>query len=409
MDLWAADAPWQAAASRVTVFKLYGEWVDQAGPAALRAAVEGIRARGMVLGVEAGPLDPADGCGTDVEGFAGSGSGRRLAQKIRDAGGVLQVIALDEPWYFGHVYDGPNACRWPVGRIARGVARFVAQVREEFPWVAVGDIEPTPLPVQTDHLAEWMGAYREAVGEPMAFLHLDLDWSRSNWSQMALQVEAAGDRLNVPVGIIYTGGGAPSDEQWLGLAGQRALDHEERDGGQPAHVVFQSWNDKPDRVLPENDQGTFTSLIGRYFDDRDSLGIQDATGNLALRRPASATASLAGSGPRKAVDGDPETSWNAGVGPEAYIQIDLGRRVRIGSVRLYVGQSPPGRTVHRLLGSASPGSPPLLLAELTGRTADYDVLQVMGREAWPGIRYLRIVTIESPSWVAWREIEVVAR
>jgi hypothetical protein len=51
----------------------------------------------------------------------------------------------------------------------------------------------------------------------------------------------------------------------------------------------------------------------------------------------------------------------------------------------------------------------LLLAELTGRTADYDVLQVMGREAWPGIRYLRIVTIESPSWVAWREIEVVAR
>jgi hypothetical protein len=109
------------------------------------------------------------------------------------------------------------------------------------------------------------------------------------------------------------------------------------------------------------------------------------------------------------VDGDPETSWNAGVGPVAYIQIDLGRRVRIGSVRLYVAQSPPGRTVHRLLGSASPGSPPLLLATLEGRTADYDVLQVMGREAWPGIRYLRIVTIEGPSWVAWREIEVESR
>jgi hypothetical protein len=48
----------------------------------------------------------------------------------------------------------------------------------------------------------------------------------------------------------------------------------------------------------------------------------------------------------------------------------------------------------------------VLLATLSGPTSDYDILEVRARD-WPAIRFLRITTIDSPSWVAWREIEVL--
>ena len=107
------------------MFKLYGEWVAYHATATqLRAAVEGIASRGMALAVEMGPLDPPPGCGQGVESFAGIDEGRLISRRIREAGGTLQVIALDEPWYFAHVYGGPAACNWPVAQVAAAVARL---------------------------------------------------------------------------------------------------------------------------------------------------------------------------------------------------------------------------------------------------------------------------------------------
>jgi hypothetical protein len=408
MALFTNGAKWTRAAARIDVFKLYGEWVDNTAAGQLRAAIDGIETRGFVLAVEAGPLDPA-GCGEGVEGFAGSDSGRRLAQRIKAAGGTLEVIALDEPWYYAHVYDGPNACHWPADRVAEGVAAFVEAVREEFPWVVVGDIEPTASLVSADELAEWMDAYQVAVGEPMGFLHLDSDWSRPDWSTLALQVEAAGAAREVPVGIIYTGGGAPSNEQWAHLAGQHALDHEDRDGGRPDHVIFQSWNVHPDRVLPETDPNTFTALVNRYFDDRASLGLGGPGGNLAWRRPVTGSTALPESPVENAVDGDPGTIWNAGRWPPAWIEIDLGQVSSLSEVRLTVAQTPVGVTEHRVLGRLEAGGELVLLGTLNGATADYQTLRLTSPGTWPAVRWLRIETSASPSWVAWREIEVTAQ
>ena len=408
MTLFADDAEWTHAGARIDVFKLYGEWVDNTTPNQLRAAIDGIDARGMVLGVEAGPLDPA-GCGEGVESFAGSDSGRRLAQRIKAAGGTLQVIALDEPYYYAHVYGGPNACNWPVDRVARGVAAFVSAVREEFPWVVVGDIEPTPSSVSADGLATWMDAYQAAVGEPMAFMHLDSDWSRPDWSTLALQVEAAGATRDIPVGILYNGGGARSNEQWVHLAGQHALDHEDRDGGRPDHVIFQSWNEYPDRVLPESDPDTFTALVNRYFDDRASLGLGIPVGNLAWRRPVAASAAMADSPATSAVDGDPATLWNAGQYAPAWIEVDLGQAVAVSEIRLMVAQSPAGLTEHRIWGRVVNAGELVLLGTLSGETADSQMLQLTSPGTWPAIRWLRVETSDTPSWVAWREIEVAGK
>jgi hypothetical protein len=411
LGLFATGAPWPAAAARVGVFKLYGEWVDVAHPAALKSAVGGIAARGMVVGVEAGPLDPAASCGEGVEGFAGRESGLRLARRVRDAGDVLGVIALDEPWYFAHVYDGPNACKWPVDQVAEGVAAFIDAVRTEFPAVVVGDIEPTPIPVDAAGLGEWIDAYTKAVGEPPAFLHIDADWSRADWPARTLAIEAEARGRGVPFGLIYNGGSATSDGAWIHRSGTRILEYEDGAGGRPDHVIFQSWMDKPDAVLPESSPTAFTGLINRYFDDRAALDDPPpgTEVNLALGKAVSASSAL-GDGPASnAVDGDADTSWNSGAEPPGWIEVDLGSAVEIGEVRLVVGQFPGGPTEHRITGRASPSGPVVKIATLKGATADNNVLTAAVDSETPALRYLRVETTASPSWVAWREIEVLTR
>ncbi len=81
----------------------------------------------------------------------------------------------------------------------------------------------------------------------------------------------------------------------------------------------------------------------------------------------------------------------------------MGAPTRIDGLRLWVDQDPPGSTFHRILGGLT--SPPTeVLAELRGETAWGDVLEVAGD--WT-VRYLRVETVESPSWVAWLDIKVL--
>jgi hypothetical protein len=412
MGLFAADAPWPRAAAHVGVFKLYGEWVGYAGvtaPADLRAAVAGIAARGMVLGVEAGPLDATADCGEGVESFAGSRSGRELASAIRSAGGVLQVIALDEPYYFAHLYDGPRACHWPIERVADGVAAFVRAVREEFPWVIVGDIEPTPAPVSPEGLGEWLDAYEAAVGEPPAFLHLDIDWGRAGWPEFAVSVRDAAAQRGVPLGLIYSGGTAPSDGAWALQAGRRAVAFETAAGGPPDHAVFQSWNDKPDDVLPETTATTFSALILRYFKDRAALDqpLPGTEANVALNGTASASAALPDAPAGQAIDGDSDSLWNAGQGPPAWIEVDLGTAVRLSEIRLIVAQDPPGETEHRVTARATESGATVVLATPAGFTTGGRAIVVPIPPDAPPLRYVRIETLVSPSWVAWSEIEII--
>ncbi len=128
--------------------------------------------------------------------------------------------------------------------------------------------------------------------------------------------------------------------------------------------------------------------------------------NLALGRAVSVSAALPAEPPELAVDGT-DTQWSAGAFPEQWIMIDLGAPATVGSIRLLVGQWPAGRTVHQLF-VAGPDGAMRLLVELRGYTRDYDLLEYLPPEPLRDIQYIRVVTLESPSWVSWREIEVLA-
>jgi hypothetical protein len=59
-----------------------------------------------------------------------------------------------------------------------------------------------------------------------------------------------------------------------------------------------------------------------------------------------------------------------------------------------------------VLGKARAGDPYQLLHEFAGLTMDYQWLDHSPPTPWENVRFLRVKTTTSPSWVAWREIQV---
>jgi len=413
MQLFTEDAPWPQSAENLQVFKLYGEWVfNHQGDEILKSVVADLNRRGLAIAVETGPLDP-DGCGEGIEGFATVEASLRMARAIQSAGGTLHLIALDEPYFFGHFYDGPNACHWSAEKIAAEVDEFIREVRKIFPDVIVGDTEPLAGPAGSQEYNDWLDTYFEVNGYHLAFIHMDIDWSRPTWAEEVKAISEHGQSIGVPVGIIYNGNAADkTDEDFLSATGERVKKLELVTGVQPDHVVFQSWSDKPDRVLPETEPFTFTGFIQTYFTDKNSLGYrrEGKGANVALGKPvrvSNQTGDLSGT---LAVDGDFGTLWNSGGGPTQWIEIDLGEAFDISEIRLTVSQYPSGKTTHQIKGKGpQAGDPDILLHTLDGNTQDGDELLYQLDDSIGSIRYLRVETTTSPSWVAWREIEVITR
>jgi hypothetical protein len=122
---------------------------------------------------------------------------------------------------------------------------------------------------------------------------------------------------------------------------------------------------------------------------------------------ATASNSLADSPPSNVLDGNVDTIWSAGTDPVQWIQIDLGRPTSVSAVRLVISQFPSGETTHQIWGGKDAASL-VLIHEFIGVTADPGVLEFKPPSPLKEIRYLKIMTTKSPSWVGWREIEIVA-
>lgn len=128
--------------------------------------------------------------------------------------------------------------------------------------------------------------------------------------------------------------------------------------------------------------------------------------NIALRKSATASQSLAEGPPSKAVDGNKDTSWQSGGDAPQWVEIDLGRPYKIEGISLFVDQSPEGNTTHRILGKKNDGDAFNELYVFSGNTAFGDELNHQFETPLESIRYIRVETTESPSWVSWQEIEV---
>jgi hypothetical protein len=330
-DLFAPNASWTSAGGHVHVFTIYSSWVmNYATDEQLREVVESTRARGMALALEIGGLMPKDGCGMGVEGFD---AGLEPIQKIEAAGGIVSLLSLDEVYAFGHVFTGPSACGWSVDRVAAEVASFVRTVKTAEPAMLVGDTEPLWSDVSPSDLGAWWDAYRQASGAPFDFVHLDADWTLGDWPDRAVAATAQARKRGIAATLIYNGGDrASSDLAWNEVARAHIDAYESGLGGRPDHLVFQSWMDRPDRVLPDSDPTTFTGLIRQYFAPRSVIALNPVDvddGRLRI------------SGSLRTAGGDPIAGGTIGLTATpidgAYQVSGLNGRVPAGATKAVIG------------------------------------------------------------------------
>lgn len=266
-DLFGPSDAWPTAAQRVQVIKIYDEFGMRSATAAQwQTVLTNVADRGMALAMELGPLPETGECGGG-EGY-GFDHSLDVVRKVQIFGGRVDIVVFDGPYAFGHFYNGidPVPCRWPLERIAAESAAFVRALRQIEPGVVVGGLEPTWVELSAQDIADWLDAFESALGEPLGFIHLDVDWQRSDWPEFAVEVQGLANDRGVPFGIIYNGQDWDySDEAWTQAAADRVYTFEMLYGGRPDHVIFQSWHFHPRRALPETDPTTFTGLLNRYF------------------------------------------------------------------------------------------------------------------------------------------------
>ncbi len=128
--------------------------------------------------------------------------------------------------------------------------------------------------------------------------------------------------------------------------------------------------------------------------------------NLATNKTVYVENEVADQTAAMAVDGFISSLWNSGGNDPQWIEIDLGVYSNVETIRLHVSQHPPGDTVHEISGSRN-GNVFKPMHIFSGYTEDGQVLEFSPETPWMGIQFIRINTAVSPSWVAWREIEII--
>jgi len=127
--------------------------------------------------------------------------------------------------------------------------------------------------------------------------------------------------------------------------------------------------------------------------------------NLAYGQPVTASRALPAEPPENAVDETGSTQWGAGEGPVQWIEVALAEPSTVAEVRLLVAQYPAGDTAHRVELKGAGGAV-LASRDLSGSTQDGDWLVAAFDPPLEAVTAVRVTTLSSPSWVAWREVQV---
>lgn len=128
--------------------------------------------------------------------------------------------------------------------------------------------------------------------------------------------------------------------------------------------------------------------------------------NLASGARVTASAELPSEPATAAVDADPNTNWGSGGDAPQWIQVDVGSGASITAIELVTSQFPAGPTVHvvEVISAVNRRE----VHRFNGNTTDLQVLRVDFAEPITDAVSVRITTLESTSWVSWREVRVLS-
>jgi hypothetical protein len=272
-ELFAKPEEWRETRAKVDVLGyadhlLHKQFTDDE----LRAWLPLIGKWGLKLGLEVGA----------VKEWGKTGQGtfdaqRPMWDRFQALGGRIHALAMDEP-----LCCVRNALKKPDEYAVEETARFVALVRQHYPEVRIGDVEPYPS-VSLDDLLAWLDALQARLKKlnvrGLDFFRVDVDWvhfiqgPRGSWREVKKLEEACRAR-GIPFSLIYWAADYPHLQR-LGLADDASwyvsILRQGQDyalvGGRPDEYVIESWVGAPSAAVPEKDEWTFTRSV-RDFCER---------------------------------------------------------------------------------------------------------------------------------------------
>lgn len=250
---------WPHARDLVDVFKVYqGHTQTPPPPTFLPNSFDALASAGVFrtlvqwnkkIAIEAGAVKDFY-CTPDPSGMQEAiGNTLDSIRAVQSAGGVVNYIAMDEPFVSGRdkVCGGPA-----LGPTADRVAQYMMTVTAAFPGVQIGLIEAYPF--SSASAIESILQLLKARGTLPVFLHMDVDWHLAGGAAFvrdmaALQSFAAS--LGVPFGIIITGYNGDADALYaIDVGGIVDL----------ISKTFGSWDHMPDQLIFQSWAVTSTGL-----------------------------------------------------------------------------------------------------------------------------------------------------
>jgi hypothetical protein len=228
----------------------------------------------IAIAVEVGAVKPW-GCTSDIT----FGVTREVISNIRNHGGTVAILAMDEPRVGGEETVDGVTCGYSMEESVEQTAGFIKRVRASYPKIIIGDIQAYPH-FSPAAIQEWILALEERGATP-SFLHMDIDVERvrvegQNVISALQTLNRFCEEHGIPFGVIFTSNWRDagsnqayyeSTTKWIRTVNDAI--------GKPQHVIFQSWQGPAVNGLhevpinlPEDDPAVYshTRLINEGLD-----------------------------------------------------------------------------------------------------------------------------------------------
>lgn len=268
-ELFTHPEQWAETRRSVTVIGCTGNHLKNFSDEELREWLPALRRWGLRLGLEVGAVKE-----WGVTGRRTFEAERKQLDRVKALGGEIAALAMDEPFCCVRQH-----LKKPDAYAVQETADFVMLVREHYPEVRLGDIEPYPY-FQREELLGFIDALQSELKargvRGLDFLRLDVDWNhftignrlyQGNWPDVK-KLELACRQRKLPFSLVYWAAdygrmkqlGLADDATWYVGVMRQAQDYAFVDG-RPDEYVIESWIGAPAKTLPEDGAWTFTRSV----------------------------------------------------------------------------------------------------------------------------------------------------
>ena len=189
----------------VSVFKLLYENIAHSSDSDLRKLFTYLRNKNIKFALEAPALVWNNNKGYKVEGFAPPGLLKAVLKKIKNNGGDLSYVAMDEPYYFSKLYNKKNKANLSDSDFIEQVSTSIKLVHEYFPYAEIGDIEPFTQIENSGALGKYFSII-DFLGKSkdthLEFINYDPLWG-ANWVLTVRKLADLTKKRSMKLGIIF--------------------------------------------------------------------------------------------------------------------------------------------------------------------------------------------------------------